>query len=111
MNDENHDKLIPKWMKIKPKNKKEEIFKPVGFWPVGDKSKKMILLVDKDLNIKKKCNEYDQSRSIFSIQDFRHNVITKKEHDYYDSMVNQKPKKFFDWDDGKSFNPKYKKDI
>ena len=40
MNDENHDKLIPNWMKIRPENKAEDLFKPVGFWPVGTKSKK-----------------------------------------------------------------------
>ena len=111
MNDENHDKLIPKWMKIRPENKKEELFKSVQFWPVGEKSKKMMALVDKDLNIKKKPDGYDPSRSIFSIHDFRHAVMTKKDHEYYDSMVNQNPKKFFDWDDGKRFNPKYKKDV
>ena len=111
MNDENHDKLIPKWMKIRPENKKEELFKSVGFWPVGEKSKKSMALVDKDLNIKKKPDGYDPSRSIFSIQDFRHAVMTKRDHEYYDSMVSQMPKKFFDWDDGKRFNPKYKKDI
>ena len=111
MNDENHDKLIPKWMKIRPKNKKEDLFKSVGFWPVGEKSVKSMLLVDKDLNMKKKPEGYNPNRSIFSIQDFRHHVMTKKEHEYYDSLVNQKPTKFFDWDDGKKFNPKYKKDV
>ena len=111
MNDENHNKLIPKWMKIRPENHKEDLFKSVGFWPVGEKSKKSMLLVDKALNIKKKPNGYNPSRSIFSIQDFRHAVMTKKEHEYYDSMVNQQPVRFFDWDDGKKFNPKYKKDI
>ena len=111
MNDENHDKLIPKWMKIRPENKKEDLFKSVGFWPLGEKSKIMMALVDKDLNIKKKPDGYDPSRSIFSIQDFRHAVMTKRDHEYYDSKVSQNPKKFFDWDDGKRFNPKYKKDI
>ena len=111
MNDENHDKLIPKWMKIRPDIKNEELFKSVGFWPVGTKSKKMMMLVDKKLNIKKKPDGYDPSRSIFSFQDFRHAVMTKKEHEFYDSLVSQKPKSFFEWDDGKRFNPKYKKDI
>ena len=52
MNDENHDKLIPKWMKIRPENNNEDIFKSVRFLPVGTKSKKMMMLVDKKLNIK-----------------------------------------------------------
>jgi hypothetical protein len=111
MNDENHQKLIPKWMKIRPESKKEDIFKSVGFWPVGAKSKRMMMLVDKNLNIKKKPDGYDSSRSIFSIHDFRHNVMTKKDHEFYDSKVNQVPKNFFCWDDGKRFNPKYKKDV
>lgn len=111
MNDENHQKLIPKWMKIKyENNKKEDIFKPVRFNPIGGKSQKMMMLVDKKIN-SKKIDGYNPSRSIFRIQDFRHSVMTKKEQEYYDSMVNQNPIRFFEWDDGKKFNPKYKKDI
>lgn len=111
MNDENHDKLIPNWMKIRPENKAEDLFKPVGFWPVGTKSKKSTILVDKSLNTKKKPDGYDPSRSIFNIHDFKHDVMTKKDHEFYDSQVSQMPRKFFDWDDGKRFNPKYKNDI
>ena len=69
MNDENHDKLIPKWMKIRPNIKNEDLFKSVNFYPVGTKSKKMTILVDKNLNIKKKPDGYDPSRSIFNFQD------------------------------------------
>ena len=53
MNDENHDKLIPKWMKIRPNIKTKDNFKAVGFSPIGTKSTKMMMLVDKQLNIKK----------------------------------------------------------
>ena len=48
---------------------------------------------------------------IFTYGDFRNNVTTRPEHLYYDSKVSQVPKKFFDWDDGTRFNPKYKKDV
>ena len=43
MNDENHDKLIPKWMKIRPENNNEDIFKSVRFLPIGSKSKEMMI--------------------------------------------------------------------
>lgn len=35
------------------------------------------------------------NKSIFSIGDFRHNVQTKEEADYYGSMVPHAPKSFF----------------
>ena len=111
MNKENHEKLIPNWMKIRPENKKEDLFKSVGFSPFGEKNKRSMILVDKELNIKKKPDGYNSSRSIFSLHDFRHNVITKKEQEFYDGMVSQFPKNFLCWDDGKKFNPKYKKDV
>ena len=110
-------KLMPKWMEIKHKKDhnftNSDKFKPVEYnYPVKQKPKKMMAFVDKDLNPKRllplECNT---NRSVFNLNDFRHNVITKKDANYYGSKVSQLPKKFFDWDDGKKFNPKYKKDI
>ena len=74
-------------MKIRPENKAEDLFKPVGFWPVGTKSKKSTILVDKSLNIKKKTDGYDPSRSIFNIHDFKHDVMTKKDHEFYQEFT------------------------
>lgn len=112
-NDDNHKKLLPKWMNIiqNKSNENNERFKSVEFFPLGKKDKKMMILVDKNINLKTKLNRYNPNRSIFSFQDFRHGVMTEKDKIYYDSLVSQEPKKFFDWDDGKEFNPKYKKDI
>ena len=110
-------KLMPKWMEIKHKKDhnftNSDKFKSVEYnYPVKQKPKKMMAFVDKDLNPKRllplECNT---NRSVFNLNDFRHNVITKKDANYYGSKVSQLPKKFFDWDDGKKFNPKYKKDI
>ena len=36
--------------------------------------------------------------------------MTKQQHEYYDSKVNQLPKQFLQWDDGTKFDPKYKRD-
>ena len=106
-------KIMPKWMEIKHKNsKKTEEFKLAEYFPIKQKAKKLIVFVDKELNPSKIKNiEYDPSRSIFTYGDFRNNVLTKKEKDFYDNKVSQKPRKFFDWDDGKRYNPKYLKDI
>ena len=106
-------KIMPKWMEINHKKaKREENFKLGEYFPIKQKAKKLIVFVDKDLNPSKiKSVNYYPKRSIFSLGDFRNNVPTKKEKDIYDAKVSQLPKKFFDWDDGKSFNPKYKKDI
>ena len=106
-------KIMPKWMEIKFKNvKKEENLKSVEYYPIRQKCKKQMVFVDKELNPKKlKPLDYDKNKSVFSYGDFRNNVITKPQHLYYDSKVSQVPKKFFDWDDGTRFNPKYKKDV
>ena len=113
LNVEETSQIMPKWMQIKHKNnKKEDDFKSTEYSPIKQKCKKMMMFVDKDINPpKNKIMKYDKNRSIFSYGDFRHNVVTKKQHKYYDSQVSQKPKNFFDWDDKKKFNPKYKKDI
>ena len=110
---EETSKMMPKWMEIKHKyNKKEENFKSIEYYPIKQKCKKQMAFVDKDINpSKNKILDYDKNKSVFSYGDFRNNVTTKKEHEYYDKKVNQKPKKFFDWNDGKKFNPKFKKDI
>jgi len=109
-------KLMPKWMEIKykgDKNKNEDNFKLVEYnYPLKQKPKRMMSFVDKDINPNRlKPLDYNPCRSIFTLQDFRHNVSTKNETNYFNSKVSQLPKKFFDWDDGKKFNPKYKKDI
>ena len=113
LNVEETSQIMPKWMQIKhKKSKKEDSFKSTKYYPIKQKTKKMMIFVDKDINPPKnrKLN-YNKNRSIFSYGDFRHNVITEKQHKYYDSKVSQEPKKFFDWDDKKRFNPKSKKDI
>ena len=106
-----HNKLNPSWMdltNIKNNKNEEDKFKSVAFFPHIKKNKKMMLLVDKNINKKLNKNKF---RSIFSYQDFKHNVMLEEEKKYFDSLVDQKPRKFFDWDDGKIFNPKTKKDI
>ena len=111
---EQTSKIMPKWMEIEHKNgKQEEIFKIVEYNnPVRQKTKGLMAFVDKNINPKRlKPIQFNPSRSIFNIQDFRHNVSTDKDRKNFDSTVSQLPRKFFDWDDGKKFNPKYKKDI
>lgn len=77
----------------------------------------MMALVDKELNPKRRINETsgeafeNNARSIFNLGDFRHNLRTEKMAREYDTKVSQKPRQFFDWDDGKRYDPKYKKDV
>lgn len=113
---EDASRTMPKWMELKsyPNLRLTENLKSVSYHPEKSKAKKMMIWVDKDLNQHKPILTevpYDPSKSIFSLGDFRQNVITKEETKYFNSRVSQKPKKFFDWDDGKRFNPKYKNDI
>lgn len=109
-NMEQTSKIMPKWMEIKqyPNRSKDDPLKRTEYCSMKNKSKKMMVWVDKDLNNRRR--EENDARSIFSYGDFRHNLITKEQARYYDTKVSQKPKKFFDWDDGKKFNPKYKTD-
>ena len=106
-------KIMPKWMEIKHKNEKIiENLKSIEYYPIRQKCKKLMVFVDKELNPpKNKPLDFDPNKSIFSYIDFRNNVVTKEEHEYYDKKVSQLPKKFFDWDDGTVFNPKYKRDV
>ena len=107
-------KIMPKWMEIKQKEENRvENLKSVNYYPIRQKAKGLMVLVDKDLNPSKIKNEieYNPKRSIFSYGDFRNNVLTKEQMEFYNSKVSQVPKKFFDWDDGKKFDPKYKKDV
>ena len=111
---EQTSKVMPKWMEIENKTKKpEEIFKIVEYNnPVRQKTKGLMAFVDKIINPKRlKPIAFNPSRSIFNIDDFRHNVRTDKDRKIFDSTVSQLPRKFFDWDDGKKFNPKTKKDV
>ena len=117
LNNDITSKLMPKWMEIKYKKDKNNIdddkFISVEYnYPVKQKPKRMMAFVDKDINpTRLKPIEYNPSRSVFNIHDFRHNVLTKNETKYYGGQVSQLPRKFFDWNDGKKFIPKYKKDI
>ena len=106
-------KIMPKWMEINHKNvKKNEDFKKAEYIPIKQKAKRLVVFVDKELNPSRlKSVDFDPSRSVFNYGDFRNNVLSKKEKDLYDNKVSQKPRKFFDWDDGKRYNPRYKKDI
>ena len=112
-NMEETSKVMPKWMEIKyKKTKHEDNLKSIEYYPIRQRCKRQMVFVDKDINPpKNKSLQYDKNKSIFSYGDFRNNVLTKKQHEYYDSKVSQLPKKFFDWDDKKRFVPKYKKDI
>ena len=67
--------------------------------------------VDKELNPSKvKPPDYNPMKSVFSYCDFRNNVLTKEQHEYFDSKVSQLPKQFLNWDDGTKFNPRYRRD-
>jgi hypothetical protein len=112
---EKHRNIMPNWMNLKYyKNhtKDEDIFKKVQYFPSKMRNKKMMLLIDKNL-VPKITNKSVllKQKSIFNLSDFRHNVRSEEERKYNDNLVSQKPKKFFDWDDGKVFDPKIKKDI
>ena len=109
-------KLMPKWMEIKNRDikNKNDKFKLIEYnYPLRQKTTKTMIYVDKDINPKilEDHIKNNPNKSVFNIGDFRHDVLTQKEAQLYGSQVSQLPKKFFDWDDGKKFNPKYKKDI
>ena len=109
-------RLMPEWMENKniQKNKiSEDKFKLIEYnYPLRQKATKLMTYVDKDVNPKRlKPIKYNANKSVFNFGDFRHDVMTQKQAKEYGSQVSQFPRKFFDWDDGKKFNPKYKKDI
>jgi hypothetical protein len=68
------------------------------------------MLVDKGLNDRRGKDEIP-GKSVFSLGDFRHNLLYKEQADAYMSKVSQQPKNFMSWDDGTRFNPKYKRDV
>lgn len=70
----------------------------------------MMVLVDKNLNNKKSKN-YKADKSVFSIMDYRHNLIEKSDADHHMSKVNQMPKQFLSWNDDTVYHPKYKRDV
>ena len=108
------NRLMPRWMEIKTeKSKPADLFKSIEYNnPIKQRGKKQMAIVDKDLNLNQlKPIKFNPARSVFSYQDFRNDVVTKEDDKYYGGKVSQKPKKFFEWDDGKRFNPKFKKDI
>lgn len=67
------------------------------------------MLVDKNTNNPKDTLN-NPNKSIYSIGDYRHNLVMKEDADKYSSTVKQMPKSFLAWDDGKKFNQKYRKD-
>lgn len=67
------------------------------------------MLVDKNTNHPKETLK-NPNKSIYSIGDFRHNLVMKEDTDYYSSLVSHQPKQMLAWDDGKKFNPRLKKD-
>ena len=111
---EETSQIMPQWMKSKYSfsSRKPEDLKSVEYYPSKTKAKKMMVWVDKELNVKHgKGSISNDKRSIFNIGDFSHNVPTKENAQYYGSKVSQLPKVFFEWDDGKRYNAKTKKDI
>lgn len=106
---------MPKWMELEHRENenKDDKFKLVEYnYPLRQKATKMMQYVDKDINPKRlRPIAYNPNKSVFNFGDFRHDLMSKKDTEYYGSKVSQLPKKFFDWDNGKKFNPKYKKDI
>ena len=96
-------------------NKQIDKFKKELYYPIRQKAKEMVAYVDKDINPKKlnpiNCHLNNPLKSVFSLGDFRHNIRIKSNVSFYGNQISQKPKQFFDWDDGKKFNPKFKKDI
>ena len=106
---------MPKWMEIKGRNNKNEDnkFKLVEYnYPLRQKATKMMTYIDKDINPSRlKPIKYNPNKSVFSFGDFRHDVTSQKEAKLYGLQVSQLPKKFFNWDDGKKFKSKYKKDV
>ena len=96
---EETSKIMPKWMEIKHKNckKEEENLKSIEYYPITQKYKRLMVFVDKDINPpKNKILDYDKNKSIFNYGDFRNNVITNKEHEFYNKKVRQVQKIFFD---------------
>jgi hypothetical protein len=68
-----------------------------------------MMLVDKNLN-NPNDNLNNPNKSIYSIGDYRHNLVLKEDADKFSNTVRQFPKTFIGWDDGKKFNEKSKKD-
>lgn len=101
-NDET-SKVIPSWMRSKFTQKMSQDFmKSVSYKSVRD-GKSTAIFVDKD-------NLENKNKSIFSFGDFRHNVMTKSQSELFEKGISMKPKRFFDWDDGRKFDPKKSKD-
>ena len=67
------------------------------------------MLVDKNINNRQDTLN-NPNKSIYSLGDFRHNLVLKEDADKFSSTVRHEPKSFLAWDDGKKFNQKYKKD-
>ena len=89
---------------MEPKHKfckKEDIFKLVAYnYPIKQKPKQLLSYVDRDLNPPTyKKIKFNKTKSVFSYGDFRCDVLTKKQHEYFDSKVSPLPKLFLNWDD------------
>jgi hypothetical protein len=98
--------ILPKWMIGKyPKALSPDNFKGVTYTSIRN-GKTSRQLIDKN-NLKK--NDWFHNRSIFAIGDFRHNVLSEKDVNDYQKDLSLQPKRFFEWDDGKVYDPKKKK--
>lgn len=96
--------VLPQWMRPKFHQKiTPDIFKKVDSTSVRTRKRTMQLV---DIN---NLNNNPSNRSIFSIGDYRHNLAFKQECENQ-LNISYEPKKFFDWDDGRYYNNKKKKD-
>lgn len=120
-------KIMPNWMQIKVKKDMDlyGMFKSVeynsirhvgnificffSYFLFSKQGKNTVVLVDKNTNNPKDTLN-NPNKSIYNIGDYRHNLVMKEDADKYSSSINQKPKQFLAWDDGKRFNERLKKD-
>lgn len=93
-------KILPEWMQPKYHQQISPDFLTHKSYTSIRNGLTTLQLVDKDNGSK------INNKSIFSIGDFRHNVSFKDDMIKYQEGISEKPKRFFDWDDGKRYNPK-----
>lgn len=97
-------KILPEWMKSKyssPLTKDMMMGANYKNTFTGHTSR---ILVDKSNKTP------NNNKSIFSFMDYRHNVLFENEYKQYQRNISNEPKKFFDWDDNKIYDPKKKRD-
>jgi hypothetical protein len=115
-NMEETSKTMPKWMQIKhgSRNIQMDPMKTAEYQSYKT-GKKYMVLVDKNENLNhpqttRNLNNIKENKSVFSLGDFRHNLPYIQDANQYMEKVSQKPKEFFHWNDGTTFNPKFKRD-